>query len=369
MLYLESLNHRGQNCVAIRGQLSSRELELVRAFPGRRFSITHECWYIINTPDGLKQLQQHLGLRKGAPIVDSSTSLHPKSPAVSVVPKCYEEVLTRKGYSQATILNYMTQFTLFLKHISPKTVDDIDEELVHRYMLYLVRERKLSVSSQNQAINSIKFYLEHVAGGERKVYYVDRPRKDYKLPAVLSETQVMKLLIQVTNMKHRCMLSLMYSAGLRVSELLSLEWNDIDEDRSLITVRCAKGRKDRITILSKVTLELLHSYRTLYQTRRLVFEGTGGDRYSARSVNNIIKKASRKAGITKAVSAHTLRHSFATHLLERGTDLRYIQALLGHESSRTTERYTHVTRKGFDRLESPLDSITRSSNFTENNGI
>lgn len=162
---------------------------------------------------------------------------------------------------------------------------------------------------------------------------------------------------------------LLYASGLRISELLNLRWTDIDEGRKVIHVRSGKGNKDRITLLSPVAFEYLIFYRAKYQTKEWIFEGLDKNRYSARSVNRLIKRSAEKAGIQKNISAHTLRHSFATHLLEHGTDLRYIQALLGHESSRTTERYTHVTRKGFEQLESPLDKVASKFNLGSNKDI
>jgi len=162
------------------------------------------------------------------------------------------------------------------------------------------------------------------------------------------------------------MLFLLYSAGLRVSELLSLTQIDLDSDRRMIYVRGGKGKKDRVTLLSALAYKYIQEYIALIKPKHWLFEGPDGRRYSTSSVNKIIKRSARAAGITKRISAHTLRHSFATHMLEHGTDLRYIQSLLGHESSKTTERYTQVTKKGFENLVSPLD---RLGDLGGNNGI
>jgi integrase/recombinase XerD len=224
-------------------------------------------------------------------------------------------------------------------------------------MLYLVNDRKASLSSQNQAINAIKFYLEKVMRQPRTCYYIDRPREEDKLPVVMSEQEIRLLFHHTINLKHKCLLYILYSAGLRISEVLHLKPTDIDADRSLIYIRGAKHNKDRITLLSKVAYQVTRQYLDVYKPQMWLFEGTGNRPYSQRSVNAIIKRNAAKAGITKNVSAHTLRHSFATHLLEQGTDLRYIQNLLGHESSRTTERYTHITNKGLNRITSPLDRL------------
>ncbi len=233
--------------------------------------------------------------------------------------------------------------------------------------MHLVTIKKVSISTQNQAINAIKFYLERVLRGERKEYYVERPLKEWKLPTVLSEEEVQALLVQTKNLKHRCMLFFLYSAGLRISELLSLKHASIDADRGLIYVRGGKGKKDRVTLLSRVAYAYMNEYIKKYEPVTWLFEGPGGCQYSSRSVNSIIKRSCRLAGIGKQASAHTLRHSFATHLLERGTDLRYIQTLLGHESSLTTERYTHVTRKGFELLVSPLDNLVCTLTLNQDN--
>lgn len=230
----------------------------------------------------------------------------------------------------------------------------------------MVKTRKVSLSAQNQAINAIKFHLEHVLRGARATFEVDRPRPEQKLPSVLSEEEVAALLNSVTNAKHKIILFLLYSAGLRISELLALRPTDIDADRGLIYVRNAKGRKDRVTLLSREAKNAIDLYLKAFNPTQYLIEGGPAHPYSARSVNNIIKTACNKAGIRKNASAHTLRHSFATHLLENGTDLRYIQKLLGHESSTTTERYTHVTKKGLENITSPLDRLMQNLNFRPN---
>ena len=277
------------------------------------------------------------------------------------LPQSYRDQLIKCRYSAATCQNYEAQFKAFLSYISPKTAEDFCEEDINGYLLYLVRERKVSHSTQNQAINSIKFYLEQVKKGERKEYYIDRPLKEQKLPTVLSEEEIAALFSRTYYIKHKCMLMLLYAAGLRRSELLKLKPGDIDADRKIVHVRGGKGRKDRVTLFSVRAYECIQEYLELIKPKEWLFESPDGGQYSASSLNAIIKRSAERAGITKRVSAHTLRHSFATHLLEHGADLRYIQNLLGHESSKTTERYTQVTRKGFEGLVSPLDRIGKSS--------
>jgi integrase/recombinase XerD len=268
-----------------------------------------------------------------------------------------EEKLKVKRYSESTLKTYKTAFMDFLIYNSEADPEHISEEEIKQYLLHLVKERKVSSSYQNQAVNAIKFYLEHVCGGERKSYYIDRPLKERKLPTVLSEGEIKKILENVTNLKHKAILYTIYSAGLRVSEAINLKVGDIDSGRKIILIRGGKGKKDRISILSDKLIQILRCYYKAYKPEEFLFEGQNKEIYSAVSMNNILKKACRKAAISKKVSIHTLRHSFATHLLEHGTDIRYIQNLLGHNSTKTTEIYTHITRAAFDKIKSPLDNI------------
>jgi site-specific recombinase XerD len=218
-------------------------------------------------------------------------------------------------------------------------------------------ERKVSSSYQNQSINAIKFYFERILGGQRKFYFLDRPRKERTLPTVLNIDEITRLIQSIDNLKHKTIVMLAYSSGLRLSELVNIKLTDIDRERMQIKVIQSKGKKDRYTKLSNRFLIVLDSYLDRYKPREWLFEGFGSRNYSTRSIQHIVKLAAEKAGIKKHISVHTLRHSFATHLLENGTDLRYIQSMLGHDSSKTTEIYTHVTTKGFDQIISPLDNL------------
>lgn len=362
MIHLHPIIHRDVLCIAFRGKLAGAAFTFINQLQDRKYSATHGCYYVPHSAQRLQEVIDTLGTIGD---VDSSEwlveSFLPRDPAMMkpwvVMPAVYRETLIKMRYSEATIINYAAQFTLFLGFICPKTAEEISDDDIHRYLVYLAATRNVSIATQNQAINSIKFYLEQVRNGERKVYYVDRPRKEFKLPTVLSAEETQRLFGQIQNIKHRCIVLLLYSAGLRMSELLALRWQDLDADRGIIYVRNAKGKKDRVTLLSRVAYTYLMQYRELHQPEQWVFEGPDQHPYSARSVNNIIKRAAARAGVSKQVSAHTLRHSFATHMLEGGTDLRYIQTLLGHENSKTTERYTHVTKKGFENLISPLDAM------------
>lgn len=272
-------------------------------------------------------------------------------------PETYVLKLRELRYSEYTIKNYRGLFEEFINYYHKYDIDTIDEKMITAYMRYLVIERKISSSYQNQAINAIKFYYEHVLGGSRKIYTVERPRTEKTLPVVLNEYEVSELIKCTHNLKHRAILMLAYSAGLRLGELINLKISDIDSKRMQIRIGQAKGKKDRYTLLSDRMLTTLRAYFMEYKPAVWLFEGATGGQYSGRSIQQIIRDSAKKAGIKKRISIHTLRHTFATHLLESGTDLRYIQSLLGHSSSKTTEVYTHVTTKGFDQIKSPLDRL------------
>ncbi|MDA8339007.1 MAG: tyrosine-type recombinase/integrase [Nitrospiraceae bacterium] len=265
------------------------------------------------------------------------------------------ELLSRK-YSYRTAKGYLYYNRDFLNFIG-KNPSDINDNDIKNYLLHLAEEKQSATSTLNQAINALKFYYGSMLK-KKFIYEVKRPRKDKKLPVVLSAEEVAKILNSVDNLKHKAILMLVYSAGLRVGEVVRLKPEDIDSKRMLIHIKGAKGRKDRYTLLSEKTLEVLREYWRQYKPDKWLFEGARAGRYlSTRTVEKILEHACEKADIKKDVSVHTLRHSFATHLLEGGTDLRYIQELLGHTSSKTTEIYTHVSTKSLSKIKSPLDSL------------
>lgn len=258
-------------------------------------------------------------------------------------------------YSPATHQSYIYMFRKFLQAIYPRPLHQITKTDIQQYHLKLVREKEISRSYQNQSINAIKFYVEKVLGHERQFFELDRPPKANRLPVVLCLKEVQSLLSSCKNLKHKAMLTTLYAAGLRMGELLNLKPRDIDSASMRIWIREGKGVKDRCTMLSPVLLSLLRSYYSAYRPNTYLFEGTPGSRYSGSSVRKVLQRTVTKAGIAKQIKPHTLRHSFATHLLENGTNLRYIQTLLGHSSSKTTEIYTHVSTTSLKDIVSPLD--------------
>ena len=266
--------------------------------------------------------------------------------------------LLLKRYSDSTYKVYIMMFRNFLRYTYPTPLHHVGQETIVAYQRHLVVTRKVSASYQNQSINAIKFYTEQVLGLARTTYALDRPMVSQKLPKVLAQHEVSAILNKVNNIKHRAILSTIYGCGLRISECTALRIADIDSVNKRIWVRNAKGRKDRITLLPASLLILLRSYYSLYKPKTWLFESPGGTHYSVSSIRKIFNRAKQSAKIIKPATVHTLRHSFATHLLENGTNLRYIQLLLGHSSSKTTEIYTHVCETDMTRVVSPLDSIT-----------
>ena len=273
--------------------------------------------------------------------------------------RCPEEMIQKLvllGYAKNTCKVYISMFEKFAQFHCSKKLNEIEQEQIRRYLQILIESGR-SHSYVNQMLNSIKFYYEIVCEMPNRFYKLERPPRAETLPKVLSKEEVQRLINNCNNIKHKCIVSLLYSAGLRRSELLNLKITDIESDRMLILVKNSKGFKDRYTLLSKKILFDLREYYKEWKPKHFLFEGEKGGAYSATSVRAIMNRSAKKAKILKKVTPHMLRHSFATHLLENGTDIRYIQKLLGHKSSTTTEIYTHVAKESFNKITNPLDQM------------
>jgi integrase/recombinase XerD len=263
-----------------------------------------------------------------------------------------------KRYSENTISTYLGALKAFLTFFRHKNIMEITNDDVITFNNEFILGRGLSGSYQNQATNAIKLFFSITHGTRIRIDTLHRPRREHKLPNVLSKEEVKATLEALTNIKHKAMLSLIYSCGLRCSELLALQPGHVDSKRHLLLIRQSKGKKDRVAPLSEKTIEMLRVYFKGYAPKVYLFEGQyPGTPYDARSLQLVLKKAIAAAGIQKPVTLHWLRHSYATHLLESGTDLRYIQEILGHKSSRTTEIYTHVSTKSLQKIVSPFDTL------------
>ena len=329
-----------------------------------RWNAYEHCWEVPMSDKSMAELKliaQRNGLQYRYEVNDKQV-VKPRIPRSNFANyrDCPDEYIARLKelrYSNNTLDTYKHMFEEFINYYNDKELDDITDGMIVDFLRYLVNERNISGSYQNQSINAIKFYFERVKGGARKIYSIERPRKEKFLPEVLSEEEVVQLLNATENLKHKAILMTIYSGGLRVSELTNLRIKDIDSNRMQIRVVQAKGKKDRYTLLGNTTLVILRKYVTEFKPQEWLFESYEGQRYSSRSIQEILKKSVDKVGLKKKISVHTLRHSFATHLLEAGTDIRYIQSLLGHSSGKTTEIYTHITTKGFEQIKNPLDKL------------
>ncbi len=275
-------------------------------------------------------------------------------------PKAYLEYLNLHNYSWSTIGTYHNMLLRYINTFRDKTISQINTFGINEiddYHRKIIQEKGVSPSTINQSVNAIKLYYKKILGIEIDTKEIERPKSDRKLPQVYSKNEIQKIMHCINNDKHRAVIFLIYSAGLRISEALNLQTEDILYDRKLIQVRSGKGKKDRLTILSEKAAVILKRYITQYAPVLYLFEGQYGDRYSTTSIRKVLDKAIASARIPKKGGPHVLRHSFATHLLENGVDLRYIQTLLGHNSSKTTEIYTHVSTRDLSKIQSPGDFL------------
>ena len=350
--------------IALRPGFTQTELDVVRGLPIRRYDRERRLWIAPDASKAITTLREAFGA--GGVVVmigPASTNSPPPSsnphPGKDVLERM-RQALTVRGYSFRTRKVYLGHLRRFLEWCGggvPKLPEDLVEQ-GEAYILFLIREKRISRSYQNQVVSVLRFLSESVLGRPALALRIPRPRKERHLPAVLSQGEVTRMLKKPRNPKHRAILMLLYSAGLRVGEVVRLKPQDLDLERGLVHVRRGKGRKDRYTLLARRAVDAVQIYRDAYPTDKWLFPGERPGRHlTTRSVQRIVKNAAAAAGIEKNVTAHTLRHSFATHLLEGGTNLRIIQELLGHQSARTTQVYTHVAQSTIASVRSPLDDL------------
>jgi len=370
-LQLLPTTHKEQKIIKASFAFDKEVIALVKGQKGARWSQTLQSWYFLTKDFQLNRFYNALkdsvfidySKLRQAPFLDSAKldsvkKVFPKkSSTINHLPQGYKEHLILKRYSQNTIKTYCSCFLKFMTFFEGKSIDTLSKDEIKKFLLHLIQLQKVSPSTQNQYINAIKFYYEKVLKQSKIVFEIARPNKVKKLPEVLTEQELLIILKHTPNLKHKTILSLLYSSGLRVSELIGLRIHDIVWEKNYLFVREGKGKKDRITLLSENVAVLLNSYIQKYKPNYWLIESPNRKQYSTSSVRAILRKSAKNAGIRKRVYPHMLRHSFATHLLEKGTDLRYIQELLGHGNSKTTEIYTHVSKKSLAKIKSPLDSI------------
>ena len=390
---LKPLVHRQSENIAICFPNDAALNLAVRKLKGVKWSRTHTCWYlplgkvshsaICEALEGKaviddRLLKQYLQRKKQ--VVETIVSSNPQtaipiavgtraqatSPAWKLSKENLEELrkfvehLKLKAYSTSTIKTYRNEFLQLLQLLKKKPVNELTPDDLKRYMLYCFEKLKLTENTLHSRINAIKFYYEQVLGKEKFFWEIPRPKKPQQLPKFFNQDEITSIIKVVGNLKHRTMLVLAYSSGLRVSEVVSLKTKNIDSKRMCILIEQAKGKKDRVIVLSPVLLIMLREYWKKYKPFKdgFLFEGQNKkEPYSTRSLQLVLAAAKKKAGIIKAGSIHALRHSFATHLLDKGTDITMIMKLLGHNDIKTTLRYLHVTNRDMLRVMSPLDDL------------
>lgn len=338
-------------------------IEAVKKVEGLRWSAGERVWAVLWSEDKYREVMEVLSGRSR--VIDTAVRDYLEkerkkilsSETITALEK-FSSWLRSKRYSENTIKVYLEALRVFLRYYQDLPLEAITEEHVIRFNNEYILANKLSNSYQNQVVNGIKLFFSTVENRRLNPELLHRPRREHRLPNVLSKEEVKLILESLGNLKHRSMLSLIYACGLRRSELLNLKLKDVDSGRKVLIIRQSKGKKDRMVPVSEKVLAMLREQYKVYKPKEWLFEGmVAGERYSEKSLESVLKNAVKKAGISKPVSLHWLRHSYATHLMEIGTDLRFIQELLGHKSSRTTEIYTHVSNRSLQQIRSPFDDL------------
>jgi integrase/recombinase XerD len=349
MYRAEFIKHRGAVRIAVYFKNDAQLIARFKKLKGAKWSASLKVWHLPNTSDYRKRFR-----------LEETNNLvaNPINEAHEKAKDDFYLWLKSKRYSKSTIKTYTEALKIFLLFYIDKDLQQLTNADVIYFNNEYILKNKLSSSYQNQIVNAIKLFFGTVQRKKIVIEHIHRPKKEKTLPNVLSREEVKAILEAHTNIKHKAMLSLIYACGLRRSELLNLSPTHLDSKRGVLLIKKAKGKKDRIAPISEKILILLRNYYKTYKPTKWLFEGQYvGEKYSEKSLENVLKQALTKAKIIKPVSLHWLRHSYATHLLENGTDLRYIQELLGHKSSRTTEIYTHVSTKSIKNIKSPFDDL------------
>jgi integrase/recombinase XerD len=372
LLKLLPIQHQGKTYLKLQYPPESNLYDSLKTLKQVKWSRTYQCFLTWANADNMHSLVDqllplvHLHLSQQIQIRDLGLlkklweQLYLGQPDFLPCPLAYLEKMQLFHYSPRTMRTYHALLLRFLNTYAAQGLEAIalfTPEQVNQYHQAL-QAKGQSFPYINQSINALKFYYRYVLNRlDMGLAEVHRPAKERKLPKVLSKDEVAAILQAPTNLKHRCLLQILYAGGLRIGEVVNLKLTDVQSKRHLLLIRGGKGYKDRATLLSDRLLTELRQYYRQYKPKVWLFEGQEGGPYSAESIRQVFRAAMKKAGIQQQATPHTLRHSFATHLLEQGTDLRYIQALLGHNSSKTTEIYTHITQQGLNKIISPLDSL------------
>lgn len=341
--------HKGERRIAVYFEKNANLIIRIKQIEGVKWSQTLKVWHLPETEENRVRFKIALSEEK--------LRLSQIKPANQLVLKRYIEEIQLKGYSAATLKTYRNEFGAYLNYLKEIPAENSTVEDIRKYILFCINELKLSEATIHSRMSAIKFYYEQVLKRERFLMAIPRPKKPLKLPKVIAPADIKKLFEATANLKHNTMLKLCYGLGLRVSEIVNLKITDIDSKSMQVFIERSKGKKDRYANLPESILPQLRSYFIEYKPQIYLFEGQYGAQYSSRSAQQVFKNAMLKAKINKTVGIHSLRHSFATHLLEQGTDIRFIQELLGHSDIKTTLLYTEVSDKSIRKIISPLDNL------------
>lgn len=371
---LKRANYKNENRLLLEFAYNKDLIVLIKQLPDAKWSNSLKAWHIADTKENFNAVfllfkgkawlnYDDLKTRKPSEIknikkLNPSKDLGELSKDANDKIEKYKKWMLSKRYSDSTIGTYTDALRTFLRFYNQKSVLEITNEDVILFNNEYILANDYSAAFQNQVVNAIKLFFSKIENTKIEIEQIHRPKKPKMLPNVLSKEEIEKILKSTKNIKHKAALSLIYACGLRRSELLNLKINDVDSKRKLLIIRKAKGSKDRIAPLPEKIIVLLRAYYVEYKPEVFLFEGQNKyEKYSEQSLQKVLKNSVILAKINKPISLHWLRHSYATHLLEKGTDLRYIQEILGHKSSRTTEIYTHVSNKSIQQIKSPIDDL------------
>lgn len=380
MIYitLASFMHHKQKCISLSFAYSFKAKQYIKNGHGVKWSKTFGCFYVLDKGSNRALLVGYLkagGFNVGVTKINNKQSIGKETSILKgeiskekqLVYGEFISFLKGKRYSESTLKVYGHFVYCFLKHTDNKPLELLDENDVRLFIETSVGILNYAVSTHRQMVSALKHFAYFYPACAINTEAIFMPRKDRKLPEILSIQEVLSLIEVTKNIKHKTIIAMLYGSGLRIGELLHLQLKDFDFDRDQLHIRNAKGRKDRYATIAKSLHPLLKSYYTSYKPTVYFIENPNGGLYSAGSVRSFLKKSCRAAGINKKVTPHTLRHSYATHLLEQGTDIRYIQELLGHSKPETTMIYTHVTQKSLRDIKSPLDTSLNNLSLRNNN--
>ncbi len=344
-------NHRNKKVIWINFSYNETlKIQLRKQFPSASYSASKKQWYIVDLP----VVRQRLNIEKKPIGQKFLLSIHPINQQAFID---YRNQLQIKAYSENTQRIYLAEFAELLLLLNDYSVKDLNPKRLKDYFLYCVQYLKMKERKMNGKINAVKFYYEKVIHRPKMFFDIPRPKTPSTLPKLLDRSEIKKIINAATNIKHKISLKLCYGMGLRVSEVVNIKLQDIDSKRMMVHIVGAKGKKDRYVPLPVSVLKELREYYLIYKPKDYLLQGQYGGKYSKSSLQQVFKNTMRKAGVNKQIGIHGLRHSYATHLLEAGADLRFIQELLGHYSVKTTQIYTKVSKKHISKIKSPLDTL------------